>query len=143
MLVVKGGKVLLGKRLNAHGAGEYASPGGHLEHLESIADCAAREVREECGIEIGPTTFLRVLEVTRYAPKHYVDIAVVADWVSGEPARLEPDKIEGWAWYPLDALPAPLFDTLPSALAALAALADKCEACRACACTGPGARSPR
>ena len=92
VLVVKDGKVLLGKRKNAHGAGEYASPGGHLEHLESFAACAVREVREECGIEIGPVRFLRVLEVMRYAPKHYVDIAVVADWVSGEPQTLEPDK---------------------------------------------------
>jgi hypothetical protein len=57
--------ILLGKRKGAHGAGEYASPGGHLEHLERFATCAAREVREETGIEIGPIRFLRVLNITQ------------------------------------------------------------------------------
>ncbi len=119
VLVLKQGKLLLGRRSGSHGAGEYASPGGHLEHLESFADCAAREVREETGLEIGPPRFLRVLNTTRYAPKHYVDLAFVAEWVSGEPEVREPQKVESWAWFPLDALPSPLFDTLPTALAAL------------------------
>jgi 8-oxo-dGTP diphosphatase len=119
VMVLKGGLVLLGKRAGSHGAGEFAYPGGHLEHLESLAQCGAREVREETGLEIGPLRFLRVLNTTRYAPKHYVDLAFVADWVSGEPQVLEPGKIESWAWYPLDALPSPLFGTIPTALEAL------------------------
>lgn len=119
--MLKDGKLLLGKRRGAHGAGEYASPGGHLEHLEAFATCAAREVKEETGVEIGGLRFLRVLNTTQYAPRHYVDLAFAADWVSGEPTALEPDKIEGWGWYPLDALPSPLFGTLPTALEALRA----------------------
>lgn len=119
VLVLKGGQLLLGKRKGAHGAGEWASPGGHLEHLESFAGCVAREVLEETGLVIGPPRFLRVLNTTRYAPKHYVDLAFAADWVSGEPEVREPDKVESWTWFPLDALPSPLFDTLPSALEAL------------------------
>ena len=119
VLVLKDGKLLLGKRRGAHGAGEYASPGGHLEHLERVADCAAREVREETGLTIGPLRFLRAQNLTAYAPRHYVDLAFAAEWVSGEPAIREPDKVEGWGWYDLDALPAPLFATLPTAVAAL------------------------
>lgn len=119
VLVVKDGKVLLGKRRGSHGAGEYASPGGHLEAGETFAQCCAREVREETGCEVGPPRFLRVMEVLAYAPKHYVDVAFVCDWVSGEPTAREPDKVDGWAWYALAALPAPLFATLPSAIAAL------------------------
>jgi len=34
--VVKDGKVLLGKRQNAHGDGCWCFPGGHLEFKESI-----------------------------------------------------------------------------------------------------------
>lgn len=119
VLVMKDGKLLLGRRKSAHGAGEYASPGGHLEHLESFEACARREVREETGLELGAVRFLRVLNLTRYAPRHYVDVSLVAEWKSGEPRVLEPDKVERWDWYPLDALPAPLFGTLPTSVEAL------------------------
>lgn len=119
VIIRKEGKILLGKRKGSHGAGEYASPGGHLEHSESMAGCCAREVREETGIEIKDIRFLRVMNVLEYAPRHYVDLTFVAEWVSGEPEVREPDKVERWDWYDLDALPSPLFATLPSAFAAL------------------------
>jgi 8-oxo-dGTP diphosphatase len=116
---MKEGKLLLGKRKGSHGAGEYAAPGGHLEHLESFERCAIREVLEETGIEIGPLLFLRVLNTTDYAPKHYVDLAFVTQWKTGEPEVREPDKIERWDWYAIDALPSPLFAMLPSAITML------------------------
>lgn len=119
VLVMKDGKLLLGRWKSAHGAGEFASPGGHLEHLESFEACARREVREETGLELGAVRFLRVLNTTRYAPRHYVDVSFVAEWKSGEPRVLEPEKVESWDWYPLDALPAPLFGTLPTSVEAL------------------------
>lgn len=119
VLVMKDGKLLLGKRRGSHGAGEYASPGGHLEHGESFAACAAREVMEETGLVIGEPRFLRVMNVMDYAPKHYVDLAFVADWVRGEPEVREPTKVETWQWYSLDELPTPLFAMLPTAVEAL------------------------
>jgi 8-oxo-dGTP diphosphatase len=119
VLVMKEGKILLGKRKGSHGANEYASPGGHLEHMESFEDCARREVMEETGLEIGPIRFLRVMNIRDYAPKHYIDVAFAAEWRSGEPIAREPDKIEGWAWYDLESLPSPLFRTMPTALEAL------------------------
>jgi 8-oxo-dGTP diphosphatase len=119
VLVMKDGKVLLGRRKNAHGAGEYASPGGHLEHLESFEACARREVREETGLELGDLAFLRLLNTTTYAPRHYVDVSIVAQWKSGEPKVLEPEKVERWDWYALDALPSPLFAMLHTSFEAL------------------------
>jgi len=41
--------------------------------------------------------------------QHYVDIALVADWESGEPKVLEPNKLEKWEWRDFDNLPEPLF----------------------------------
>ena len=108
VLIFKDGKILLGKRLGAHGAGEYAGPGGHLEYMESIEECAKRETLEETGIVIGNVRFLCLSNLKQYAPKHYIDIGVVADWVSGDPKVIEPEKVESWDWYALDAIPEPL-----------------------------------
>lgn len=114
MIFNKKGQVLLGKRKSSHGDGEYAWPGGHLEHLESFEDCARREVKEETGLEIKNIQFLRVLNMTEYAPKHYVDIGLSAELESGEPELKEPDKCESWEWYDLEKLPSPLFHTIPT-----------------------------
>ncbi len=109
VMILKDGKVLLGKRKNAHGDGEYSFPGGHLEHLESFEDAVRRETREECGLEIGNPRFQMAFNMREYAPKHYVGIGYVAEWAGGEPQVLEPEKCAGWDWYALDALPSPLF----------------------------------
>lgn len=83
VMVFKEGKVLMGKRVSSHGAGEWSWPGGHMEYMESFEECAKREVREEAGIEIENVRFLRLLNLKDYAPKHYVDIGLIADWKSG------------------------------------------------------------
>lgn len=108
VMIMKEGKVLLGKRKGAHGAGDFAFPGGKLEWWESFEDCAKREVREETGIEIHNIKFLRLLNFKFY-DKHFVDVGLIADWKSGEPKVLELEKSEEWAWYDLDNLPSPLF----------------------------------
>ena len=110
VMVLKDGKVLLGKRKGSHGEGEYAWPGGHLEHMESFEGCAKREVAEETGIEIHNVRFARLMNLKTYAPKHYVDIGVFADWKSGEPKVMETDKVESWSWYDIDKVPEPLFE---------------------------------
>lgn len=119
VMVMKDGKVLVGKRRGAHGEGEHAWPGGHLEHLESIETCAKREVYEETGMEIQNVRFLRLMNMTQYAPKHYVDIAMCAEWKSGEPQICEPEKIESWSWCDPEDLPQPLFAAIPSYIEAL------------------------
>jgi 8-oxo-dGTP diphosphatase len=110
VMIFKNNKILLGKRKNSHGSGEYAFPGGHLEYMEGFSDCAIREVKEECGIEITNIRFQLLANVTIYAPKHYVHITLAADWQQGKPQILEPDKCEQWNWYPLFNLPSPLFE---------------------------------
>lgn len=52
VFVVKDGKVLLGKRKNAHGTDEYGGPGGHLQYGETAEQTALREIAEECGIKV-------------------------------------------------------------------------------------------
>lgn len=111
VLVVKNGKILMSRRKNAHGAGQLAFPGGHLEHLESFESCARRETQEECGIEIQNVRFMLLYNMTAYAPKHYVHVTMIADWASGEPVNLEPDKSEFFQWMDLDEITGSMFDS--------------------------------
>lgn len=115
VLVVRAGKVLLGQRLGSHGAGTWALPGGHLEFGESPADCASRELLEETGLPCrsftdGPFTN----NVFQTEGRHYVTLFLIARGVHGEPQVCEPEKCAGWAWFPWDALPQPLFPPLQS-----------------------------
>ena len=109
VMIFKEGKVLLGKRKAELGEGDYAFPGGHLEHNESLIDCVKREVDEECGVEICNLKFAFVANIREFYPKHYIGFGFTADWKSGEPKIKEPDKVVDWQWYDLDKLPKPLF----------------------------------
>ena len=100
VIVIKDGKVLLGKRKNSHGEGTWAFPGGHLELNESIEECARREVSEETGISIkniryGPFTN----DIFEREGKHYVTLFVLADYESGTATVKEPHKCEEWQWH--------------------------------------------
>ncbi|MFA6908675.1 MAG: NUDIX domain-containing protein [Patescibacteria group bacterium] len=119
VMVLKDGKVLMGLRKGSHGAGEYAWPGGHLEYMESVVECAKRETREETGMEITNVRFLRLYNLKAYPPVQYIDIGMIADWASGEPKVMEPERFESWDWYDMDHLPTPYFHTIPSYLEAL------------------------
>ena len=108
--VIKEGKVLFGKRKNAHGEGSWCFPGGHLEWNENIEDCARREVLEETGLSIknlrfGPYTN----DIFEKENKHYVTLFVIADYDSGELKLMEPEKCERWDWFKWEELPKPLF----------------------------------
>jgi len=119
IMILKDGKILLGKRKGSHGNGEYAFPGGHLEYMESFEGCARREIKEECGIEVDNIRFQLLQNVKKYAPKHYAHIGLIADWKSGEPQILELEKCDSWGWYDLNDLPSPLFESADTAIKSL------------------------
>jgi 8-oxo-dGTP diphosphatase len=113
VIVVRGGRVLLGERRGSHGAGTWALPGGNLDFGESVEECARRELLEETGI---------TLHSVRQAPytvdhfpdhgRHYVTLFVEALGAMGEPALLEPEKCCGWSWFDWHDFPKPVFDPL-------------------------------
>lgn len=109
-LLIKGNQVLFGKRKNAHGAGSWCYPGGHLEYGESWEECVRREVSEEVGVEVGNIRFGAITnDIFENEQKHYITICMLADYISGDVKVLEPDKLEEWGWYTWDNLPSPLF----------------------------------
>jgi len=110
-MVLKQGKVLLGKRKGSHGAATWATPGGHLEHGETVEECAARELFEETGLiakslQRGPYTSDLIM------PHHYITLFVFITKFEGELSCLEPHKCEGWQWFDWDDLPKPLLPPL-------------------------------
>lgn len=115
VIVVRDGLVLLGERVGSHGAGTWALPGGNLDFGETVAHCAARELREETGLTLTGVRQAAFTEnVFAESGRHYVTLFVEAVGVTGTPALLEPDKCRGWAWYAWDAFPAPVFAPLAS-----------------------------
>ena len=99
VLIVKEGKVLIGKRKGSHGAGQYALPGGKLEWRETWADCARREVLEETAISLYdvPVTYCYTTEAVIDDDNHWITVFAaceVADDV--EVVNREPHKCEGW-----------------------------------------------
>lgn len=110
VLIIRDGRVLLGKRRNAHGEGDWSPPGGHLEFGETPEECAAREAREETGLDIANVRLAGVTNsIFTEEHKHYVTLFLVAECSTGAPELLEPDKCEGWDWYDWESLPTPLF----------------------------------
>jgi 8-oxo-dGTP diphosphatase len=73
---------------------------------------ARRELKEETGLDGSECEVVSMTNDIAY-DKHYVTIGVVVGKFWGEPQVLEADKFEGWGWYDLNDLPAPLF--IPSA----------------------------
>lgn len=108
--IVKDGKVLLGKRKNAHDEGSWCFPGGHLEFGESYEDCARRETAEETGITIKNIRFITATnDIFLQEQKHYITIYMLAEYDSGEVKVMEPDRQTDWQWFSWDNLPQPLF----------------------------------
>lgn len=114
VLLERDGKLLLGKRRNAFGAGCWSMPAGHIEHGESVMHCAARELKEETGLEAEAFEFVAARLVPPYeldgeTAGDYMAFLVRADGWTGEPTNMEPGKNEGWQWFDASALPEPMF----------------------------------
>lgn len=75
-LVVRGGKILLGRRADVPYRGTWDLPGGFLEAGETPERGLAREVREELGARIRSARFLGFFSET-YGPGGFPILAMV------------------------------------------------------------------
>lgn len=116
VIVVRDGKVLIGKRKEAYGQGTWALPGGGLRFGETLEECARREAKEEAGIEVGNVSFATVVnDVMSDLGKHYVTIYMKAEYLSGESHPAD-GEFEIWEWRGWDDLPSPRFIPLENFL---------------------------
>lgn len=89
VVVWKDGKVLLIRRAKPPRKGQWSLPGGRQKLGESVRETAAREVREEAGIEISVGPLLDVVDAPvrdgdGLLEYHYTLIEFEADWRAGE-----------------------------------------------------------
>jgi 8-oxo-dGTP diphosphatase len=122
-MVRDGDKILIGRRLNSHGHGTWAIPGGRVDPGESFLSTGIRELAEETGIVVdapAPTPY--VFPPTSSSPRvntprinafeqgtmavvcpregaHMIVTYVVVDRPEGAEAKvMEKDKCAGWSW---------------------------------------------
>jgi 8-oxo-dGTP diphosphatase len=103
--------VLLGQRTGAHGAGEWAFPGGKVDYGEDPLTCSARELEEESGlvaVNFQPLPFWSN-DIFITDEKHFVTLFIACDYAGGAAERREPNKCLEWMWAPWpEGLPTPL-----------------------------------
>lgn len=106
--------ILLGRRKNAHGEGQWAFPGGKQELNETIFEAADRELVEECGpaLKVSRMRILCIGDLMSYPGKHFLDIGIACTYDSGEPVVMEPDKCYEWEWFNMSFLPDNLFSSV-------------------------------
>jgi 8-oxo-dGTP diphosphatase len=107
-IVVRDGCVLLARRGKEPSYGLWSLPGGAVDLGEGLKNAAARETREECGIEIEITDVLEVVERMVRDPDgrvqfHYVIVDYLARWASGELVS-SPEVLEA-RWVPPEDFP--------------------------------------
>ena len=117
VIIEKTGRVLLIRRSGSHGAGTWATPGGHLDFGETPEQCGAREAREETGLEVADLTFMAITnDLFTIEQKHYITIWMRAGRIVGEPSIASPREMTEFGWFAWDALPEPLFLPLQNLL---------------------------
>jgi ADP-ribose pyrophosphatase YjhB (NUDIX family) len=118
VVVLRGSKVLLGKRLAKHGYGTWSFPGGKPEPGEAPLVCALRELHEETGIDAtNPRPIGLTVDGFRDSLEVFRTTFVRVDTTNGDPVAREPDKTALWRWFDWRELPRPLFSPVASLLA--------------------------
>jgi 8-oxo-dGTP diphosphatase len=86
-------RILLGKRNKDPQRGSWIIPGGKIRAFESIGDAAARELREETGLEVEVQGQFRVYEIVNPPDEHRI---VIYSWgkVVGGKAKASDDLSE-------------------------------------------------
>ena len=92
--IFRDGKVLVVRRARKPALNLYTMPGGVVEAGETLAEAAAREVREETALEIEVLTLAGHREAVMRdkdgrVERHFVIMCFAARWISGEPVLNE------------------------------------------------------
>jgi 8-oxo-dGTP diphosphatase len=103
--------ILLIQRGGEPFAGSWALPGGFLEEDETLEHCAARELKEETGLEAGPLHLFGTYSAPGRDPRGRT--VTVAYWTrakEGSGAATAGDDAADCRWFALGQLPKLAFD---------------------------------
>ena len=104
-VVMRDSRFLLVRRGNKPDLGLWGFPGGKIELGETVNEAAVRELREETGIRAEARETLTSVDVIIRDEEsrlrhHYVLVAVLCDYLSGE--ALAADDVSEAAWFDYD-----------------------------------------
>jgi 8-oxo-dGTP diphosphatase len=117
IIITKNDQVLMMKRKGVHGIGTWSTPGGHLDFGETPEQCAAREAKEEVGLDVVDIRFRAVTnDIFDKTGKHYITIWMEGNSISNEPVIAAEDEVAEIGWFVWDSLPQPLFLSLENLL---------------------------
>ena len=100
-LLVRDGRVLLGRRKHEPRKGYWDVPGGFLEEAEDPVEGLKREFREETGVAVEPVELVRA-DVDDYGTYSVLGITWI---VRGEGEPRAADDVEELRWFSPDELP--------------------------------------
>ncbi len=100
-------RILLVRRANPPDAGRWGFPGGKIEAGEPIEAAAVRELLEETGIRGQARRVFTAVDALDFDEsgelrRHFVLIAVLCDWIAGEPVAGD-DALDA-RWFRLEDL---------------------------------------
>jgi len=103
-------ELLLIRRKHDPFAGKWALPGGFMDMDETLEEAAARELKEETGLEGLPLEQLKAYSALHRDPRHRtVSVAFTGVMTGNRPPKAGDDAREA-AWFPVDSLPDLAFD---------------------------------
>lgn len=100
VLVVEGGRVLLGRRGSEPGRGTWSLPSGYIDWEEDYISAAVRETREETGLEVEVEELITLVSSFVSPGYHFLGVYLTARAVGGE--LQAGDDLEAVAWFPLE-----------------------------------------
>ena len=113
-VILRGGKILLEKRGNEPGLGEWTIPGGVVELGESLEEAVKRETNEETGLTVKNAILIDVIDQVHLDEAGEIEYQyVIIDYIVEAEGMPNPSSdADELQWVPLDQVEA--YDLTPS-----------------------------